>query len=87
MLAEEHVFGCDDLRRVILSYVYPTKITVGMSIITPTSSGKIEQIRKVNDIWYINLSYGDIDHTNCPYSVTTHLRGKKIKAKVISSKI
>ena len=71
-MSEAYVFGCEDLRREILEFVYPRKVLVGMTVKSHSrcyTSGQIIKIKKINNTWHVNVKYTGIYRTNKRYVI------------------
>lgn len=94
MMAEDRVFGCEDLRRIIFEFVYPTKILTGMTATGPNSHlhpdtvgpGIITMIRKNNSDWLVDVRYEAVDKLTVPYAIINHHCGARPPLKITSSK-
>ena len=89
-MSEAYVFGCEDLRREILEFVYPRKVLVGMTVKSHSrcyTSGQIIKIKKINNTWHVNVKYTGIYRTNKRYVIIDYFRGTNINLKVLCSNI
>ena len=76
-----NVFDCADVRRVIFSFVYPSRVCVGMWFRAGGTHGRITEVARTAEGWRVELFRSGVDVDGFPYSVTSHLYGD-IKGKV-----
>ena len=84
------VFGCNDLRKLILSYVYPIKVKKGMCVFFNDIELSVEMVMKDHKKgMLINLVNQGFGKNGFPWKATHHFRGadELISAKVIRSKL
>ena len=75
------VFDIDEIRKKIFSYVYPTKVTTGMTILVSKSSfhpflkdtvAEIKSIKKKNKVYQIVTMTEELNSSDNWYRVYTY---------------